>query len=161
VFPEIQGLDGLLARLSKLSQLKHLTAGLRLVAAHIVGIMQQYPPRRIGVKQPFKTEKQRRYFFWALKNGKLEVPYRRGASPGSRNLKQRWRVVVENPARVVAENPTGYAALVQKAGRQTFYHRASGWITDEQALEKARPLAVTVIRQRVEKILSGAGDSEE
>jgi len=154
VFPEIKGLDGLLGRLAKLSQLKELTGGLKLVAAHIIGILQKHPTvsRR---SQPFKTQKQRRYFFWALREGKIEVPYRRGSSPGSRNLKQRWRVVVESPTRVVAENNTSYAALVHKAGSQAFYHKTTGWPTDADALREARPLAVTVIRQRVDKILAG------
>ena len=155
MFSGIEGLDSLLSKLSKLSELRQLTGGLKLVAAHIIGIMQQYPPRRLGVKQPLKTERQRRYFFWALKAGKIQVPYQRGSSPGSRNLKQQWRVVVETPTRVVAENKTKYARLVQKAGEQSFYHKQNGWITDEEALAKARPLAVTVIRQRVDKILQG------
>lgn len=155
MFSGIEGLDALLSKLTKLSETRHLTNGLKLVAAHIVGILQKYPAvsRR---PQKFKTAKQRRYFFWALKAGKIEVPYRRGASPGSRNLKQRWRVVVETPTRVVAENNSPYAVLVHKAGSQAFYHKVTGWQTDADAVKEATPMAQTIIRQRVQKILMGA-----
>jgi hypothetical protein len=55
-----------------------------LVAEQVVG---EYPPqRRATMKQvrgkTFLTDKQRRYFFWALAKGEIKVPYRRTGRTG-------------------------------------------------------------------------------
>jgi hypothetical protein len=47
-------------------------------------IVSVYPAARHG-RQPFKTTAQRRAFFAKLRSGAIEVPYRRGTSPGSEN----------------------------------------------------------------------------
>lgn len=154
MFSQIEGLDALLLKLSKLSQLKHITGGLKLIAAHIQGILQVYPTRRHFTTK-FKTARQRRYFFWALKQNKIAVPYVRGSSPGSRNLKQQWRIRTETPVRVALENNTRYAAYVQGATLQASFHKATGWKTDDAAVEEARPMAVTIMRQRVQRVLAG------
>lgn len=158
----IEGLDELLKKLRKLQALKPITSALKLVGAHVMGFMKQYPANRYFVRQArkFKTEKQRRYFFWALKQGKIEVPYRRGKSPGSRNLKQQWKLVTENPLRVVVENNTPYVGWVQSAKQQAFYHKEGGWLTDEDAVKDAQPLMIREVKGAIERTLAGADGGE-
>src|SRR5690348_5011101 len=51
-----------------------------------------YPPQPSGRKQPFTSDRQRRGFFAKLRAGEIEVPYRRGSSPGSQKLGAQWFV---------------------------------------------------------------------
>ena len=44
--------------------------------------MQKYPPQIVGLRHGPMTPKQRRYFFWALRNGRIKVPYRRTKTLG-------------------------------------------------------------------------------
>lgn len=131
---KIEGYEQITAKIKTIADLKRIQAPLRTAALHLIGKLQEYPPQRHG-RQPFKTQKQRRYFFWALKNNKIEVPYKRGSSPGSRNLKQRWRVVNESPLSVAAVNETTYGPYVQAKALQSVYHRQSGWPTDESVAQ--------------------------
>ena len=124
----------LLAKLESLKQLRELRGTLLLVGAHVAGEMEKYPAASHR-PQPFKTEKQRRGFFAKLRSGEIQVPYRRGQSPGSRNLKQQWNVTAASDTRVVISNPTPYGPLVQSAESQAYYHKQTGWPTDESVLK--------------------------
>src|SRR5688572_17480636 len=123
----IEGLEKLLAKVKSLGELKPVKAKIKLAGAHLAGKLKQYPPVRRG-PQPFKTQKQRRFFFYAIDAGKIQVPYQRGQSPGSRNLKQSWTVDTYNSgftAQVGTNAP--YARLVQSAPDQAHYHQVTGW----------------------------------
>lgn len=157
---DIEGLQELLKRMRRLKALKPVTAALKLTGAHVMGSLQKYPRRNYVMRQRFKTDKQRRFFFYALRKGLIEVPYRRGQSPGSKNLKQQWRLTKENPLRVVVENQTLYGHWVQSAKHQTLFHRASGWPTDAEAARNARPVLQREIKRAINGILSG-DDTED
>lgn len=155
-----EGLKDILDRLRRLNALKPITAALKLAAAHVMGYLQKYPNRAnannfVRARGKFKTDKQRRFFFYALKKGLIEVPYRRGQSPGSRNLKQQWKIVKENPLRMAVENATPYGMWVQSAKDQTFFHRNTGWPTDTEAAEEARPVLELEIKRVVQGTLDG------
>ena len=54
----------------------------QLVANEVVRpALAKYPPPS-GKKQPFKTDKSRRFFFAALEDGKIKVPYPRSGNLG-------------------------------------------------------------------------------
>src|SRR3990167_2905281 len=95
----LHGDEELLAKLKTLKQLRGLRGALLAGGAHVAGKMKEYPAARHG-PQPFKTEKQRRYVFWAMARGIIQIPYRRGQSPGSRNLKQQGSVPAVSDSRV-------------------------------------------------------------
>jgi hypothetical protein len=79
------------------------------------------------------NDKMRRGFFAKLKSGEIEVPYRRGQSPGSEKLGQSWTVRRENMGfRAIIGTNVSYAQLVQDSAKQTSYHRGTGWITTKQ-----------------------------
>ena len=115
-----------------------------IAAAMMVGgqtlkrIMAVYPPvsRR---KQPFKTDKQRRYVMWALRKGMIVIPYFRGQNPRSENMKARW-IVRKIAGGVAVANNASYAQLVHGWQQQATYHKGTGWRTDQEVMttEKAR-----------------------
>lgn len=152
----IEGLDEVLVRLIAARKGAPIAAALKAAGANIKAEMQAYPQQKTGRKMAFKSEKQRRYFFWALKRGLIEVPYRRGLSPGSSNLKQLWRVVLVSPVRVEIQNSARYAKWVHSAKDQALIHKGT-WITDEQAVAKHKDTTVALIREGFRKTLAGQG----
>ena len=112
-----------------------ITDGAVGIAAAIQHVIAPYPPvsRR---PQPFKSVRQRRGFFAALRRGRIEVPYRRGRSPGSETLGRRWNIRPLSFGAVL-ENRARYAGLVHgKKGRQAAYHARTGWVREDQAKEQ-------------------------
>lgn len=85
-------------------------------------------------KQAFKTAKQRRFFFAALKNGAISVPYSRTGDLGSK-----WEET-EMGDGVELRSLVPYSDLVIGAS-QAAYHRGT-WPTVEQTAEEVEPAAV-------------------
>ena len=83
--------------------------------------------------QPFKTERQRRWFFYALREGLITVPYTRTGL-----LANSWRTKREGWADWVIENSAIYGALVVGRGKQASYHQNHWWIA-EDVIEKDTP----------------------
>lgn len=75
------------------------------------------------------SNKQRRWFFAALRRGDIDVPYKRGGSRGSQNLLQSWAVEVISKDSVQAGTHVTYAPLVKDADKQSKYMAAIGWTT--------------------------------
>jgi hypothetical protein len=94
-----------------------------------------------------KAKRMRAGFFAKLKSGEIEVPYRRGASPGSEKLGARWAISTQNQGwRAVIGNNASYAKLVQDSAKQTGYHRGTGWITTNQVVQLYGQDAIRTIR---------------
>lgn len=96
------------------------------------------PPMRPYPKM-LRTEKQRRYFFWALREGKIQVPYQRGGV-NSQKLGQSWTWKIDTTSSglrgEVGTNVT-YAHWVQRQGSQARIHRGN-WLTDFGAVQQKR-----------------------
>ncbi len=129
------GYDEILRRIDSLEKLQHFKRRLRLAAIYLQGKLRRYPGERHGPAIPPATEwgdRQRKGFFYHLRHGDIEIPYRRGQSPGSQNLQQRWTVASRNGGMTqVLANNAGYARLVQGPEKQTAYHKLTGWQTTE------------------------------
>lgn len=119
------------------------------VAESTRDLIASYPsPSR--AKQPFKTAKQRMFFFAALRSGQIQVPYRR-----SGDLGRSW---VTEPTTNGAElkNTRGYADLVHDAKAQAKYHRGV-WKTDQDAADEmersgeAQRIAEKVVENELQK----------
>lgn len=123
-----------LSELAQLSDPKVLSAALFVGGNKLKSIMAEYPPvnRR---PQPFKTAKSRRYFFWALKQGIIQVPYVRGRSPGSEDMKHRW-IVRQTGEGVEVANNASYVHMVHDVNEQVQYHKEGGWRTDKDVMEQ-------------------------
>ena len=83
-------------------------------------------PTQSGKAQPFKTERQRKYFFWALDQGIIVVPY-----PRTGRLANSWRARKNGWSDWVLENSTAYGALVVSRGKQAVYHQGNWWIAED------------------------------
>jgi hypothetical protein len=129
--------------LSGVGQLSGFKRGLMAAGLHLKGKMAIYPPRK-RMAMGFVSAKQRKFFFWALRTGRIEVPYRRGLSPNSERLAQRWTAVQRGLSTIVGNNAS-YAPYVQ-GNRQSAYHKRVGWKTARDVLkaEKTRLLAIIV-----------------
>ncbi len=116
--------------------------------------LTDYPSKSTG-KVRFKTARQRRYFFWAVKNGVIQVPYARTGKLG-----QSWNTqVTEAGIGMYGKIGTnmGYAKWVQSAESQARIHQGN-WLTDEQAFGKRRDEIVQRFRRAIKSALA-AGPS--
>lgn len=92
------------------------------------------PPMRPYPKM-LRTEKQRRYFFWALKQGVIQVPYVRTGKLGQLWT---WKVTVTGSGlRGEVGTNMSYARWVQRQGSQARIHRGN-WLTDFGAVQQKR-----------------------
>lgn len=113
-----------------------------------------YPPVPHGLKQPFKTDRQRRFFFAALRAGRLQVPYQRTGTQGLR-----WLLRL-NPAgqglfsaEVYNDNP--YRRWVQGYRREQAKIHAGRWSSQEeieQAAEQALPRRLAEASSELERV---------
>lgn len=102
------------------------------VAAEVQDRIAVYPPAP-GRPQPFVSDKQRRFFFAALRDGRISVPYRRGGDPRSETLGRKWEIIPQ-PNGALLKNASSYSDLVHGTTKQTRYHRDSGWRTEKTAV---------------------------
>jgi len=107
-----------------------LTVALGEGAKHIRNEARRYPPQS-HKKMNWKSAKQRRGFFAKLRAGEIDVPYRRGQSPGSEKLGASWNITTENRSghlRSIVGTRVSYAPLVMDKDRQAAYHKGN-WPT--------------------------------
>jgi len=74
-------------------------------------LANQKPPRPTKGAMRFASEKQRRYVMAAIREGKIEVPYRRGMSPGSQRMSRSYRII-KAPGTVYLTNSASYNQYV-------------------------------------------------
>lgn len=105
---------------------------IQAIAEYIIGDdrhgLKHYPAykkvtRRQAFGIPFFSEKQRRWFFWALKSGRLTLPYKR-----TNKLKNAWRITGDR-WRPVIRNDMPYAHHVMSDDRQSRMQKKIGWRT--------------------------------
>jgi hypothetical protein len=132
----IEGLDKLLKKLGKLGPPVYAPA-IAESATHIKSVIATYPPRVLGRKQPPKTLRQRIFLINAIEEGLIEVPYRRGLSPGSEAMGRRWTIVFRDRGKTaIVGNNASYVSLVQGHGTQSPFHEEGGWKTDRQVADQ-------------------------
>jgi len=162
----IEGIEPLLAKIKSLQELRPVVGAIKAAALHVKGKVAVYSEeKRPKEKRPtrasvygsvFKTEKQRRYFFWALRKGEIEVPYRRGVSPGSQTFGRRWTIAMSN-AGLTAKigNNAGYGPLLMDSTRQSLYAKAVGWRTTDAILDEETETVTRLITYEVNRALEG------
>lgn len=115
-----------------------LRAGLLAAGFYLKGRLSEYPPARDNKpKQPFVTDKSRRYFFYALKAGLIDVPYVRGASRRSETFGKRWAVVAVGDS-VLIGNRASYAPFLVGVNWQSRYMRKLGWRTVHETTRREK-----------------------
>ena len=122
---DVQGIDELMAKLAQLpDDMKDAISD--DVLKYMKDVLQAYPPpKRISRKsaygQTFFTEKQRRYFFWALNKGIINVPYGR-----TQDYRKAWEQVGTGYGSILA-NETPYAVYLQDDQQQSRLSAKIGW----------------------------------
>lgn len=95
--------------------------------------LRRYPPQTNN-PQPFKTDRQRRFFFAALRDGRIVVPYQR-----TRNLADGWTVEKRGREGYALTNSVGYTRYVHGSAYgtgQAGYH-AGNWQLTRDVVEEA------------------------
>lgn len=130
----IEGAEELIKKIDSIIAMRRVKAAIREAAVFIEGKLKEYPMASHRPNPMLKVnDRMRRGFFYHLKHGDIEVPYRRGQSPKSEKLGQSWTTRTENMGfRAIVGTNVSYARLVQDSAKQTSYHRGTGWITTKQ-----------------------------
>jgi hypothetical protein len=129
--------------------LRGLRLGIQAAARYVRRRLTQYPPARRGPMPGFpKSDKQRRYVMMLVRRG--EVPYFRGISPKSENLKHSWNVRSEAGGYVATiGTAVSYAPYVQDEARQALYHRITGWPTVQSVAREEAERVGQIIRDAI------------
>lgn len=133
----VRGQDDTLELLRALEDLAPVRGGLRAGGDYLLGKLRVYPEAKRLTRASvygttFKTLKQQRYFFAALASGEIEVPYKRGMSPGSESFGDAWMLDVDAAQlRATIGNDTTYGPLLMQREKQSQYAAAVGWETAE------------------------------
>lgn len=94
-----------------------------------------YPAQRLA-PQPFKSERQRRWFFWALASGLISSPYQR-----SGKLANSWKARRSGWSDWAIENSQIYAYLVVGRNNQAGYHEGHWWVAEDVIEEDVSELS--------------------
>lgn len=158
---ELKGEEDLERIFKKLGNLQPVKVGIKAAGEHVEGKVKQYPPRNRPSRksvygQSFVSDRQRKAFFAGLRDGSIEVPYRRGQSPGSQGHAKRWNTRLRNHGlTAIVGNNSSYGPLLQDADQQSRYMKAVGWKTTERVMEEERKMVNKIIRDQVRKALRG------
>ena len=156
---KIDGMDELLAKINTLQELKPVIAAMKAAAVYVKGKAATYPERKTITRasvygSSFKSIKQRRFFFAALRDGRIEVPYRRGMSPGSQAFGRRWTIAAQNNGLTqVVGNNAGYGPYLMDTEKQTAYAKAMGWRTTQAVADEAAPTVMEFLRDYIDRYL--------
>lgn len=122
-------LTDILSKIDKATKLQAFKNGLHEAALTVQRVLQIYPPVRRG-KQPFKTDKQRKYFFYALKKGLIEVPYVRRLNINSQDMRAHWEIESQNNGLTqIIGNRVSYSKYTHGNTSQSRYHAKTKWKT--------------------------------
>ncbi len=150
---ELKGMEDIIKKLESLNQPAVFRTPMKQSVAHLHRTIAKTPTGNQHRPQPFKTDRSRRFFFAALRKGDIEVPYKRGSSPGSEKLTTSWTTKVSaDGRRGVVGNDTSYGRLVQGA-RQTAYHKKTGWKTVQEVAKKEQKAILRFFQQAYERAL--------
>lgn len=107
-------------------------------------------PGQSHAKQPFVSDRSRKYFFAALRSGQLVVPYRRTGQ-----LSGNWQRVPYSDG-LALRSGAPYSDLVRTAGKQARYH-AGNWPTTEDIARQSEADAALAATAAIVKIIGDAG----
>jgi len=127
------------------------------VGYEIKSVLQRYPARKsipLSAVGGFASDKQRKWFFANMREGNIEVPYRR-----TDRLKNAWHVERHGKSGALVGNPVNYGPLVQSSEHQTQMMEMIGWTTDEEAVEEVKDSGVIerIAGQVVQRALRALG----
>ena len=146
-YVRIEGLDELIAAVGRLESLQVLRDTMETAVERVRTQIAVYPPPPVGYRMVWKSEKQRRWFFAALREGRISVPYRRTGTLG-----RRWTTEVSRQGDDLVGkvgNVTAYGPFVQSVDQQAAVHRGR-WRTDEQVARLMEPNIQALFEARIQ-----------
>jgi len=150
---ELKGADALMRKLGKATALSTLRPAMQRSVMRVHKDIAEYPePPGAGSFKGFASDKQRRWFFAALRRGDIAVPYVRTGTLG-----RRWTTkVTMGPDELLGTigNDTAYAPFVQSGGQQAQIHQGR-WETIEKVLDDNKPAIEQEFKRAIDKALSG------
>lgn len=144
---QIVGLEPLMAAVGRLAAGVVLRDTMEVAVERVRTQIAVYPPPPAGYRMVWKSERQRRWFFAALRSGAIQVPYRRTGTLG-----RRWTTRVSGAGLAVTGevgNVTGYGPYVQGADDQAHVHQGR-WRTDEQVTAMMTPQIQALFEARLQ-----------
>lgn len=147
----VEGLDALLAKLGRIQGLSALRPAMTRATAHVQARLAVYPPQAHKGLGGFKSDKQRRFFFAALRSGQIQVPYRRTGTLG-----RRWTSTVEQtPGDLIGTvgNNTIYGPYVMDPERQAWMHKGV-WQTTQDVGDRETESVLDIFADAVEILLA-------
>lgn len=131
------------------------------VANYLLNVLvkQEIPPqkrvtRRSVYGKPFESERQRRWFFWALKHSIIDVPYRRRGRHGGIATQWHIRVKSKNEGIVLYNDDEGAKYVYGDATQNRLIQRI-GWKTIGQILRERVKQLGGVMKRAADKAIKG------
>lgn len=143
-----RGLESLASLANTLRSNGWMQAAAQEAARRLEQNLAKYPSVRRR-KQPFKTTKQRRFFFAALADGRIRVPYQR-----TNHLGRGWRAGVTltgGGLTITVGNTTAYAPYVQ-GSQQSGYHRGN-WKTVSELSQGEERTVVSIFDRHIDQVI--------
>lgn len=147
----IEGIEELEAKLGELATIKVLRPPMEESLAHLRNEIATYPPPPSGYRMVWKSEKQRRFFFAALREGLIQVPYRRTGTLG-RSWTHKIDVGGSTLIKGVLGNNVEYGPWVQGEGQQAAIH-VNRWRTDAQVAKEQESKVVGIFDMAIQKAM--------
>lgn len=124
---DVQGILGLKDKFAKLPNAVQ-DAIVDEVSDYLLDVLKLYPPpkyvtRKAAYGRTFFTSKQRKWFFWALDTGRINVPYHR-----TQGMREAWRKIGEGRNAIIA-NETQAAIYTMGVESQSRHEQRVGWKT--------------------------------
>lgn len=146
-YVEIVGLRELMREVDALTAMRVVRDTMEIAVERVRTQIAVYPPPPSGYRMVFKTERQRRFFFAALRDGRITVPYQRTGTLG-----RRWTTSVSHSGadiRGEVGNITVYGPFVQSAEAQAPVHQGR-WRTAERVVQEMEPQIQDLFEARLQ-----------
>ena len=151
---DVKGIEELKAKFAKLGPEGQ---GLVVddVSLFLINLFKQYPPekrvsRKAAYGVSFFSDKQRRFFFAALKSGEISVPYKR-----TQGFRKGWKQVGKGKDSLIV-NETEYGKFLMGDGEQSRHALMIGWNSMQKTIddhkEKMLEKADAAIKKAIKKV---------
>lgn len=148
----VEGEEGILKTLQRLVAPGAYVRGLRRIGQRVIDEAGMYPPvkrvtRKQAYGQTFQSDKQRRWFFSALRSGTLTLPYSRTAA-----VRSGWKLV-EQGLTVSVTNSAPGAKYVHGEETQARMMTLIGWRKLSEIVEAVNTKGgvIEIMKEEVEK----------
>ena len=122
------------------------------VGDYLVNVLRAYPPqqyvsRKAAYGQTFFSDRQRRWFFAALRSGDLQIPGKR-----TQTLAQGWKRLDD-----LVYNEVEYAKFVMGEDEQSRHEAMVGWLTTDQVVQQRATRIVEIGQAAAKKAIRRLG----